>query len=303
MEIKIYVDVLFVTNLLFNYLLLWLTGLLLRQHANTLRLLFVTLLGALYAVWAFFLPNLPLYTNIGKLIIGAVMTIIAYRPHCLRVCLKYICVFYAAVFILGGAAFCLFWFIRPSEQVGTIYRNGTLYMNLPIYLLLLLTALCYGILKVAMSVGAKISVSGKEIIPIHVVYHGRTVCLRGFYDSGNRLQAANGRGIIIVQKSVIKPLFKKEELVQTEVFTTLNYHTLQGEGQLKAFLPDAIYYKRGHHAIPIHPVYIALVDEPLNYYNNWDAILPHDFEGVEHHEPTIDAKAVQVFKKHGPICF
>ncbi|MGN1058858.1 MAG: sigma-E processing peptidase SpoIIGA [Clostridia bacterium] len=298
MEIKIYIDVLLLINLLFNYLLLWLTGLLLRRHVHTLRLLAIALIGALYAVCVFFLPDLTLYTLPGKLAMGVIMAAAAYRPRCLKALIKYICVFYAAVFILGGAAFCFFYFSDSGALLGAIYRNGTLYINLPVYRLLLLTGLCYGILKATFALGARMAAAGKQIIPLRIVLNGRSVLLKGFYDSGNLLQDPGGRGVIITEWRCVQPLFGRACAPEEAdiAFADIPYHTLQGQGKLKAFRPDAMYREQGRRLIPAAPVYIGIVNEPLNYYNNWDAILPHDFEGVENYETSSDPKAVQAFQ-------
>ena len=88
MEIKIYVDVLWLVNFILNYLLLWMTGLLLRQPRLTLRLACAASFGALYAVCIFFLPVSVLYTIPGKAAVGMLMTAIAFPPHRFTVDIK-----------------------------------------------------------------------------------------------------------------------------------------------------------------------------------------------------------------------
>ena len=286
MEIKIYVDVLFFINLLFNYLLLWFTGLLLRQSVSNWRLFASASLGALYAVCIFFLPVALFYALPGKLLFGMLMVFLAFRPHSLLAWFKCSCVFFAAVFIVGGAALCFVFFSGEKALQGILYRNGALYMNLPISLLLFLAALGYGILKVAFSLGAKMNAANKQIITLHIVSGNRTVKLRGFYDSGNLLQDRHGRGVMITEKKRVAPLFKNQKARKTSL-AQFRFTTLEGQGKLQGFLPDAIYREEGRRLIPVAPCYVAVTDEPLNYYHNWDTILPHNFEGVEKNETKI----------------
>lgn len=296
MEVKIYIDVLLVINLIFNYLLLWLTGLLLQLRIPTARLLLTAFLGALYAVFSFFMPDSLLFGLAGKLLAGILMTALSFRPRCFRVCIKYICVFYASVFILGGAAFSFFYFSDSAASLGSVYRNGTLYINLPIYLLLLLCLACYLLLKVTFSVGGRLSRAGKRILRLRVVYKGRVALLRGYYDSGNLLRdEISGKSVIVAEWNSMKKLFEKasslEEAGKSEGVIAIAYQTLQGSSLLPALLPDKMYIESKRRLWEIEPVYIGLIDTTLDYYNKWDAILPHDFEGVETHEQQMDTPA------------
>ena len=297
MEIKIYIDVLLITNWIFNYLLLWLSSLLLGSRVSFLRLALGALLGALYAVCVFFLPDSWLYSLAGKLAIGMLMAALSFRPHCLRACLKSVCVLYVVTLLYGGTAFCLFFFSDAASLLGSVYRNGSLYVNVPLGVLLLLSVGCYLLLKVVFSLGACLSLRGKQIYKLRVIYRGQTLRLRAFYDSGNFLRdEISGKSVIITQWDVAKHLFQdsktlKEALSHEPDFITLPYITLQGESLLAAFLPDAIYTENGRQVTQTKVFYIGLVDQTLDDYHNWDAILPHDFEGENQHEKHLDQKA------------
>lgn len=314
MEIKIYIDILLLVNVMFDYLLLRMTGLLLRQRSGPWRMPLAACLGGLYAVCVFFLPTSLFYSLPGKLAIGALMVAIAFRPCCLRVFIKYICVFYSAVFIWGGAAFGFFYFSDLGSFLGAVYRNGTLYVNLPVYRLLLLTLLCWLILNVAFRLGAHLSAQKKQLVPLRIYYKGKTARLRGFYDSGNLLRdEIGGNGVMIAEWQRVRHLFENFESPQKAAqaeseLVSLTYRTLQGEGRLTAFLPDAIFIEQGRRLIQTKAVYIALCDRTLDYYNNWDTILPWDFEGVEHseetyNEKTVDEKTVDAFCRKGKAAF
>ncbi|MBQ2695954.1 MAG: sigma-E processing peptidase SpoIIGA [Clostridia bacterium] len=302
MEVKIYLDVLLLVNFVFDYLLLWITGLLLHQQIKADQLCFAALLGAVYAAGVFFLPPMFLYCFPIKFLVGAAMVAMAFRPGCLRTYLKFIAVFFATVFVYSGAAFCLFFLTDLGSLLGVVYKNGSLYVNIPVYLLLLLALGCWVLLKAAFACGAKIAARGKKIIPLKVVYRGKTLHLRGFYDSGNLLyDEISRKSVIIAQWSSAKCLFESyktpEEAFKAEKnLIAIAYCTISGESFLAAFLPEKIYIEKGKKLIPTETVYIGLVDRTLDYYNNWDAILPHDFEGENHHETKLTPKTVNTFR-------
>ncbi len=283
MEIKIYIDILLLLNTVFNYLLLWISSLLLHRKATTLRLMIIAFLGSLYAVCIFFLPSSYLYSIVGRLIIGALMAVFSFRPKCLKHCLQYVFVFYVTVFMIGGAAFCLLQYASVGAWPGVICRNGSFYMDIPVYLLLLICGLCYLLLKTVFAVLSKLTTINKQIFSLRISVNNRTTLLRGYYDSGNLLCDRKKKGIIVAEWQSLQALFPEADspLVIATKFSEVTCHTVQGTAQLKAFLPDAIYLESGRRLITLENRMIAITEEPLDFYHNWDAILPHDFEGVD----------------------
>ncbi len=301
MEIKVYVDVLLLTNVVFNFLLLKITGLLLRQPAKTWLLLSVSALGGVYAVLAFFLPDSLLYSLVGKLFMGGLMVTIAFRPACLRAWVKYVCVFYAVVFLYSGMAMSFFYFSDGATLLGSAIQNGILYVNLPVHLLLLLSCLAGAILKTAFSIGARISACGKEIATLLIYHRGKTVTLRGFYDSGNLLRKEpEDRGVMICSWESVKPLFSPQKTLEEvqkkeKGLFFIPFSTLQADGRLPGFFPDAVYLKKGRRFFRTEDVCIGIASRKPDYYNNWDAILPHDFKGVEYYEQNLDSEDAELF--------
>lgn len=282
MEIRVYVDVLLLINMVFDYLFLWMTGFLLHRSVPTLRLLAVSFFGALYAVCVFFLPTF-MYNVPCKFLVGAVMVVVAFRPRSFKQCVQYISVFLTGVFLLGGSAFCLFFNTRLGAGFGVVWHNGVFYVNLPVYLLLLLTCGCCLLLKIAFSVGSKFSLIGKRIVTLRIGFRDGSVSLKGFYDSGNMMRDRFERGVIVAEWQSLKPLFcHAESPEKTDVsWEVIHFSSLHGKGKLLAFMPESIHIERGRRLIEADRRYIGVTTEVLDFYHNWDAILPHDFEGVD----------------------
>ena len=168
--------------------------------------------------------------------------------------------------------------------------------------LLPLSGLAWAILKTAFSIGAAISARGKDILSLEVFYRGKTLSLRGFHDSGNLLRKQpEGQGVIICGWDTVKPLFRPlkslDELIRTEKgLCLIPYNTLSGSGQLPCFCPDAVYIKKGRCLLRTEEVWIGVSNENPDYYHNWDAILPHDFKGVENYEKNLDSEVLEIFQ-------
>ena len=293
MEIKIYIDVLLAFNVLLNYLVLCITGSLLKIRVKKRRLFLASFLGALYAVLSFFAPDSYVYSLFFKLLAGALMALFAFKPARLCVFIKYLCAFYATVFVLGGMAFAFFYFSGSAASLGAVYRNGTLYINLPMSLLLPLCLLCYVLLNVTFCVGKKLSARNKEIYKIRFLYCGNSYTLHAYYDSGNLLtEKKSGKGVIIAEWESVRRLFPRtafSELLKRQDIISISYRTLQGKSVLPAFLPDEMYIEGRRRTCRITPFYIGLVNQTLDYYHKWDAVLPHSFKGEESYEKHMDS--------------
>ncbi len=292
MEITVYIDVLFLTNFIFDYFLLWLTDRLLRSHASFFRLAPAAAFGGVYAVLAFFLPTAALFSLLCKLLAGGVMVTLALRPRSFRILLQSVSVFYLVTMSLGGAAFCFFYFSGAGAKFGAVLQNGSLYINLPVYQVLLVALALLPITKATIDVGIKVTGRSRGILPLLIIYQGKKLHLKGFYDSGNFLQdEISGKSVIVAEWKRTKHLFpgcKKPEDVKGLI--PIPFHTLAAGGLLYAFLPDAIYIEKNHKQIQTETVYIGLLDRTLDDYHNWDAILPHNFEGEIQHETKLAPK-------------
>lgn len=287
MEIKVYIDVLFFTNFIFDYLLLWLTGLLCRSSSATFpRLFSAACVGALYATLMFFLPVSFLYALPCKLLIGILMVALTFRPRRIRLLVQYACIFYTVSAFLGGAAFSFFYFSGSSGTFGAVFRNGSMYINIPTYQLLLLAIFCMPVVRFAFFCGKKMLQNAQKTTELSVEYEGKALRLHGFYDSGNRLQeAVSGKSVIIAQWNRAKHFFPDcRHPEDVKGLIPIPFHTLTEDGLLYAFLPDAIYILKKHTKIQTETVYIGLIDRTFDHHQNWDAILPHDFEGENHYE-------------------
>ncbi|AST58732.1 sigma-E processing peptidase SpoIIGA [Thermoanaerobacterium thermosaccharolyticum] len=102
-----YVDVIFLENLIINYIILYLTKRFSKSKARNINLFFSSLLGASYVILIFFsLPNI-IYSLPFKIIISILMIIITFGYKKLYEFIKIMSIFYLISFIVGGAAFAL----------------------------------------------------------------------------------------------------------------------------------------------------------------------------------------------------
>ena len=178
----------------------------------------------------------------------------------------------------------------------TYEYDGSLYINIPTYQLLLPALACVPITRVAFACGRHILQNNKENICLGILYHGQVLNLSAFYDSGNFLcDPISQKGVIIASWNKAKHLFPGyERPEEVKGLTPLPFHTLTEDGVLYAFWPDAIYIQKKHTQTQIETVYIGLLDRTFDQYQNRDAILPRDFKGENHYETAFTSKTADL---------
>lgn len=197
----VYVDTLFLINLVINYILLLVTARLCAAPTPRLRLLGGAALGALYAVavvlpyWAF----LPL--PIIKAAVGVMMVLISFggQPRILRLTL----VFFAVSAAFGGA-------VMAASMLSGNGFDGVL-TTVSFKILLIAFAVCYIVLTVVFKRAARHR--GGGVVSLKLRQGDRELSMRALRDTGNALtDPMTGKPVIVAGVNDLKPLFPNNVL-------------------------------------------------------------------------------------------
>lgn len=261
MAIKVYVDVLFLTNLIFDYILLCFTALFSKTFAKPLKMLLSSAFGALFAVVSFFTLNNAGIVTATQLAVSVAMIMLAFGVADFFKIFRLCAVFFVCTFTLGGACLAL------TKESGGAILGGAVYLNVSAAKLLTAGTLTYVLSNI--SYGAVLSKRAKAAgcYTVKVCKKNKAVSLKGFYDTGNTAKDENGNGFIIAKKNSVFPLIDGDSL---ENFGTASLSTLGGSATLKTFTPDAVYFGSKEKKCKI-----AVCDDEINF--EADAILPNDF--------------------------
>jgi len=194
----VYIDMLFLLNLIANYLLLLAAG---RMSGAILRRGFLALgaaLGALYAA-LLFLPGLTWLSALPcKLSVGVLMSLIAYGAN--RTLARTTVMFFGASAMLAGL-------VMAAETLGSgalTLKNGVFYSPFDLRLLLALFVLCYFILSLFFRRVARHT--GGELVHLDLKLFDHTVHLTALHDTGNTLcDPATNRPVVVADYAALKP--------------------------------------------------------------------------------------------------
>ena len=194
----VYIDLLFLLNLIANYLLLLAAGRIAGAALIRWRIGLGAGLGALYAVLVF-LPELEwLAFWPCRLACGVLMALTAYggERHLLRV----------AVIFFGSSA-ALAGVVLGLELLGSMsltLEHGVFYSQIDIRLLLLLFVACYFVLSLFFRrTGRK----ERELVHLEVLLDGGAVSLTALVDTGHSLvDSATNRPVVVAEARALAGL-------------------------------------------------------------------------------------------------
>ena len=119
----IYLDLIFLENIVINYIILYVTGLISKSKIKQKNILLGASIGAIYSI-IYYLLKLKVYSIfIIKIILSIVIIYIVFKSNNFKDLFKLVLLFYLTSFVFGGAAIATIYMV--NSQNITI-QNGVL---------------------------------------------------------------------------------------------------------------------------------------------------------------------------------
>lgn len=264
----IYIDSVFLLNLIINYLLLLVAAKIAGVGARRLRVLCGGLVGALYAV-AVWLPGLGWLSSLfAKAGAAVLMVAAAYAGYVRKRFGRLILIFVAVSFALGGGVLAI-----ELLVYGETLHGGIPALPIDFKTLLLTATISYALLAFVFRRAARYG--PKDMLRVRVRYQGRETELTALMDSGHNLHdPVSGAPVLIVDAEAAQRILgvslperlardpvgaMSEEIAKTIRFRLIPYRTVGAEGFLLAFQPETVWLAKQKQdkmliALSPHPV-------------------------------------------------
>ena len=195
---KIYLDVLFLLNFGFDFLLLLVVSIILRRNVRLIRIIFGGLVGGLSIFILFFKIN-SFKLFILKILISVIMILVTFSYKNIRYFMKNFFFLYSASMILGG--FLYFLNIEFSyKQEGLVFYHDGLSINF-IFLIIFSPIILYIYIRQGLNLKNNFS----NYYKVNIYLKNKKIRLNGFLDTGNKLKDPySGKPIIVVNEKSIK---------------------------------------------------------------------------------------------------
>ncbi|NRD78792.1 sigma-E processing peptidase SpoIIGA [Bacillus sp. BRMEA1] len=186
----VYLDVIWLLNLLFDSLLLYLSAIFLKRKVKLWRIAAGGFVGSLIILLAF--TPLNVYSNhpIAKLACSVIMILVTFGYKRLSFFIKALMTLYVSTFLIGGALIGVHYFIQYDTQL-TVNVLDTMVKGFgdPITWLFVLIGFpaAWHFSKKNIEAMEMTKIQFEQIVDVKVTIHNEHFCFKGLVDSGNQL--------------------------------------------------------------------------------------------------------------------
>ena len=210
----IYIDVVFLENLVMNSIILIASGIILKKELKPIRILLASSFGAVYTIIGY-VSVLEIYSNLVlKIILSILIIYVAFNPQTVKQLWKEILIFYLTSFVFGGVAFALIYIVKPQE---ILMKNGLYLGTYPLKTVLLAGIVAFFIIISAFAI-VKTRFKKKDMFcDVELKLNNRIIKTRAMIDTGNLLEdPITNTPVIVLEHTLLYECVPREILDNLE---------------------------------------------------------------------------------------
>ena len=210
---SIYLDIVFIENVIMNYIILLATVIITKEKLNQIRIIISSIIGGIYAV-SYYVTKFSAYITISaKVILSIVMIYIAINPKSIKKMMKELIIFYLTSFAFGGCAIAVLYTIKPQNIIN---KKGSLIGIYPIKVALIGGIIGFITIIIAFKL-VKNKMSIKDLFcTVKIIDNGTKKKVKALLDTGNFLKdPITNLPVIIVEKEKLIDILPREILENT----------------------------------------------------------------------------------------
>lgn len=210
----VYLDVVFLENIVINYIIIYATGIISRVKIKQVRIFFGSAIGAIYSI-IYYIFKLKMYSSvIIKVILSIVIIYVSFKSKNLKELLKQTVLFYLVSFVFGGAAIAI---IYMANSHDITIQNGVLLGSYTLKTILIGIIVAYFTVIIAFNI-IRTKISKKDLIcDISVEINNKGVLTKAMIDTGNMLkEPITNTPVIVMEHTLFYDIIPKEILNNIE---------------------------------------------------------------------------------------
>ena len=227
----VYVDTLVFTNVIIDYILLNITGKILKINYKQFRLILASFLGGISSL-IILLPSLHfLFNFVVRLFVTVIIVLTGFGYKNLRYFAKRIFVLFLITTSFSGLILFMLSVVK-SDFISV--NNSVVYFNISPLMLIVMTTIAYILLLLIDKIRLE---KGCLIHKIKIKYDGKEYEFFSKYDTCcNVKEPFSGSEVILAEERLVKNI-----IVPEGKYRIIPFNSLGGEGIIKGFLPQELY--------------------------------------------------------------
>lgn len=214
-EVTIYVDVVWLLNLLFDMMLIMLTLILAKESTRKRRIVVASLVASFIVPISIYFPDSFFTSVIGKFLYSILIIVCACRYRSFYQLFRLLFLFYFVTFTIGGGLIAIHFMLESPFGVSS---NGILTFNKgygdPISWIFVV--ICFPIVwhftKKSMDKHAVEKIRYDQLCPITLQINNKSLSTTGYIDSGNQLvDPLTKSPVVICDEPFLKQWFSEDE--------------------------------------------------------------------------------------------
>lgn len=213
-KITIYIDVIFLENLIMNSIILYATAIILKIKPKTIRVIASSAIGSIYAIITY-ITEIQIYTSvILKAILAIVMIYVAFNPQSIKKMWKQVAIFYLTSFVFGGVTLYLIYYIKPQE---VFMKNGVFVGEYILKVIMLGAIVAFAVIKISLKI-IKTKINPKDMYcKIKIKLNEKTVETKAMIDTGNLAkEPITNTPVVIVESTLLEDILPRQILNNLE---------------------------------------------------------------------------------------
>lgn len=230
-KIIIYIDIIFLENLIMNTIILYATAIILKIKTRTIRVILSSAIGSIYAIITY-VTEIKIYTSvILKAILAIIMMYVAFNPQNMKKMWKQVAIFYLTSFVFGGVTLYLIYYIKPQE---VFIKNGVYVGEYILKVIMLGAIVAFFTIKISLKI-IKTKITPKDMYcKIKVKLNEEIIETRAMIDTGNLAkEPITNTAVVIVESTLLEGILPIKILNNLENILCGDFSQISDEMQQK----------------------------------------------------------------------
>lgn len=230
-KIIIYIDIIFLENLIMNSIILFATAIILKINPRTVRVILSSAIGSIYAIITY-VTEMPIYTSvISKALLAIIMVYVAFNPQNIKKMWKQVAIFYLTSFVFGGVTLYLIYYIKPQE---ILTRNGIFIGDYVLKVIMLGAIVAFIMIKISLKI-IKTKIMPKDMYcRIKFKLNEKIIEAIAMIDTGNLVkEPITNTPVVIVESTLLEDVLPIQILNNLEKILGGDFSQISEEMQEK----------------------------------------------------------------------